>query len=72
MEQENSFKSVRDKVENDFETSFLYITAGAIGLSVNLIDKFPFNSTEYYILLISSWGTLALSLFIYLIYITIL
>ncbi len=68
MEQENSFKSVRDKVENDFETSFLYITAGAIGLSVNLIDKFPFNSTEYYILLISSWGTLALSLIIYLIY----
>ena len=68
MEEDNSFKKVRDKVENDFEISFLYITAGAIGLSVNFIDKFPFSSTEYYILLISSWIILALSLIIYLVF----
>lgn len=68
MKEDNSFKEVRDKVENDFEISFLYITAGAIGLSVNFIDKFPFSSTEYYILLISSWIILALSLIIYLVF----
>lgn len=68
MEEDNTFNNVRDKVENDFEVSFLYITAGAIGLSVNFVDKFPFSSTEYYILLISSWIILALSLIIYLIF----
>lgn len=61
----NQVQSVIDATESDFEQKLLYISSGALLLSLTLLEKvLKFESCEYVVFLILGWSLLALTLIV--------